>query len=128
GGARLGDRYYLACGMREGFARVVETDVFDFGTRTWSTAAAPAGTRIGPELVPLGGKLYLVGGSGEQGLARTIEEYDPARDAWRVVVEDLPFEPAHVRAFPFRDGLLLFTAHDEQAAVAHVAFVTGLAD
>ena len=62
--------------------------------------------------------------SGEGGLApaRSIEVYDPATNAWSVLVEDAGIEPRHLRAFALRDRLVLFSTHSEDG-LARVVIV-----
>lgn len=114
GGAQLGSRYYMVCGMRQEFQLVDECDVYDFETGTWDTIPAPSKPRISPELVALEGKLYLVGGSSpkepeSRSFERntTIEVYDPAERRWSVLVRSLPVPVEHVRAFAVEGRLLL---------------------
>src|SRR5690606_20856373 len=62
GGATLDGRYYLVGGMAEGFELVEECDVFDLESGTWTEIPPPSRPRLSPELIALGGRLYLVGG------------------------------------------------------------------
>jgi hypothetical protein len=127
GGALLGDRYYLVGGMRESFQLVTGCDVYDFATRRWTTIPAPRRTRISPQLVALGGKLYLAGGvssrdGGEATPDPSIEVFDPKTRRWSVLVEELPIVTNHVRMFPYGDRLLLYSAHSPEDEV-HVLLV-----
>lgn len=127
GGAKLGDRYYLVGGMRENFQPVTGCDVYDFATGTWSSIPAPRRTRISPQLVALGGKLYLAGGSSARDgndLAPdpSIEVFDPKTGRWSVLVEQLPIVTNHMRMFPYGDRLLLYSAHSAEDEV-HVLLV-----
>jgi hypothetical protein len=85
--------------------------------------ACPSQQRLGGELVPLKGKLYLVGGSveganGSRDPSSRIEVYDPATNQWSTLTEKLPLEtPAHLRAFAFHDDLLLYSAQQKTASV-----------
>jgi N-acetylneuraminic acid mutarotase len=121
GGALLDGRYYLVGGMRENFQLVEACDVFEFATKTWTTIAAPQKTRISPELVALGGKLYLASGAtledGDMVPEASIEVYDPATNTWSVLIEKLPIDTTHMRMFAFRDRLLIYTAQNEAAEV-----------
>lgn len=117
-GARLGDRYYLVGGMREGFRTVDACDVYDFGSGTWSTIPAPSRPRLGADLVALEGALYLVGGtSPKPGATRgftsnpTIERFDPHTGEWTVVLEDIGADMKHARALAVDGRLLVVTLH-----------------
>lgn len=127
GGALLGDRYYLVGGMRESFQLVTSCDVYDFAARAWSTIPAPRHVRISPQLVALGGKLYLAGGvsqrdGGELTPDPSIEVFDPRTGRWSVLVEQLPVVTPHMRMLPYGDRLLLYSAHSPEDEV-HVILV-----
>jgi hypothetical protein len=127
GGALLGDRYYLVGGMRENFQLVTSCDVYDFATRRWTTIPAPRHARISPQLVALGGKLYLAGGvssrdGGDASPDPSIEVFDPKTGRWSVLVEELPIVTNHMRMFPYGDRLLLYSAHSPEDEV-HVLLV-----
>jgi N-acetylneuraminic acid mutarotase len=117
-GAVLGDRYYLVGGMREGFGLVDDCYAFEFERRAFTPIACPSAPRLSADLVALGGKLYLVGGSvlSEGGVtpATTIEAFDPATGTWSTVLDELPFDGQHMRALAFGDRLLLVSTHDAE--------------
>lgn len=128
-GALLGDRYYLFGGMAAGFASVQECEALDFATRQWSSVSCPSRVRIGAELVPLHGKLYLIAGrssatsGGELQDDPRVEVYDPASDSWTRVVDALPIEDTHqLRAFAFNNRILLYTAQRNDDQVQLVLF------
>lgn len=128
-GAALDGRYYLVGGMREGFALLDEVDVFDFESKAWSTVAAPARRRLGANLVPLDGKLYLAGGSspidGAKGLESNvcIECYDPKTASWSTILDDVQTEMKHARTFAVDDRLCIFTMHRAGQRRAELVFV-----
>ena len=127
GGALLDGRYYLVGGMAGGFAPVTQCEAYDFNAASWSEIACPRDTRISPQLVALGGKLYLAGGSsagpdGQLAPNASIEVYDPASNTWSTLLERIPIEPRHAIMLPYGDALLLYSAHDEEGRV-HVALV-----
>jgi N-acetylneuraminic acid mutarotase len=127
GGALLGDRYYLVGGMRENFQLVTSCDVYDFATKAWATIPAPRHTRISPQLVALGGKLYLAGGVSNRGgddssPDPSIEVFDPKTGRWSVLIEELPVVTNHMRMLPYGDHLLLYSAHSPDDEV-HVLLV-----
>jgi len=125
-GAAHDGRYYLVGGMREGFDLVDDCAAFDFEQETFSPIACPSHTRLSGMLIPIGDRLYLVGGSrrGDDGMEsdRQIEVYDPATDRWSVALDELPFDTRHMRAFAHGDRLLLVSTHHERAQL-RVSFV-----
>jgi N-acetylneuraminic acid mutarotase len=127
--AAVGGKAYLVGGMRADFEAVDECEAFDFATRTFTSIAAPRRTRISAELVALTDCLYLCGGSsrgegGELAPDRSIERYDPARDAWEVVVAEVPVAMSHERAFALRDRLLLVSSHVDGPPTTRIVIVT----
>ncbi|HUE95126.1 MAG TPA: kelch repeat-containing protein, partial [Longimicrobiaceae bacterium] len=128
GGAILDGRYYLVGGMREKFQVVEECDVFDFTAGTWETIPAPARPRISPELVSLGGRLYLAGGSSPKASGgfepnTSLECYDRGTKQWSVVLDTLPLPTEHVRMLRLRDRLLLYSTHHREARALQIVIV-----
>ena len=126
GGAALDGKYYLVGGMAGGFASIDKCDVFTFESASWSEIPCPK-TRISPQLVAAGNKLYLAGGSsadqrGDLVPNRTLEVFDPQTNSWSTLLDDLPIEARHLTMLPYEDGLLLYSAHDEQGRV-HIALI-----
>ena len=127
GGALLDGKYYLVGGMAGGFESIDKCDVLELASARWSEIPCPK-TRISAQLVAAGDKLYLAGGSsaGEGGALvpnRSLEVFDPKTNLWSTVLEELPIEARHLTMLPYRDGLLLYSAHDEQGRV-HIALIT----
>jgi len=127
GAAELEGRYYLVGGMAGGFSSIAQCDVFEFSSSTWSEIPCPK-SRISPQLVALGGKLYLAGGSsaGEGGALspnRSLEVFDPSTRQWTTVIETLPIEARHLTMLRYGQSLLLYSAHDEEGRVS-IAIVT----
>ncbi|MDB4973368.1 MAG: Kelch repeat-containing protein [Myxococcaceae bacterium] len=125
-GALLDGKYYLVGGMAGGFEVIDQCDVFDFEHSSWSEIPCPK-TRISAQLVALDHKLYLAGGSsaGQGGALtpnRSLEVFDPQTNRWSVALESLPIEPRHLTMLPYENGLLLYSAHDEQGRV-HIALI-----
>jgi N-acetylneuraminic acid mutarotase len=117
-GGLLGDRYYMTGGLADDFESVSSCEVLDLRARTSKPMTCPSSHRLGGQLVPIGDKLYLVGGSavpdggGERVPSTRIEVYDPAMDRWATLSETLPFdEPKQLQAFAYREHLLLYTAN-----------------
>ena len=116
GGEALGERFFMVGGMRDNFQLVSECEVFSFTTRDFAPMACPSETRLTPQLVALGERLVLVGGSVVSGQdatsTRAIEVYDTETNTWAASELTLPFESTHVRAFAYRDRVLVVTTHD----------------
>lgn len=128
GGAAMGEHYYMVGGMKENFQLVQDCTAFDFHSRKFSPMPCPATTRLSPELVAIEGRLFLVGGSvlidGKAVPAQTIEVYDPETRVWSTWVEDVPITGTHMRAFAYRDRLLLYSAHEPDRQVVRLGFVS----
>jgi hypothetical protein len=122
---------YLVGGMRDGFKLVEDCTRFEFATATFAPMACPRHPRVSADLVSVGGRLWLVGGSTVEGggLASdaSVEVYDPATDRWSVAVEALPFETRHMRALEWGERLLLVSTHQERASL-RVAIVDTRSD
>jgi hypothetical protein len=120
GGAQLDGRYYLVGGMAEGFAPVTSCDVFTFETRAFTEIPCPT-PRISPQLVALGGKLYLAGGStpGEHGLVDNpaLEVFDPQTQTWTTLIETLPIPPRNLSMLVLDGRLALYSAHNPEGVV-----------
>ncbi|HKE00959.1 MAG TPA: kelch repeat-containing protein [Planctomycetota bacterium] len=123
GAAVLDGRCYLVGGMREEFEPVVECDVLDLASRTWSTMPPPPRPRVGADLVALGGKLYLAGGStpspgdGEPTPCRALEAFDPKTSSWSTVLDAIPVGARHVRMLVCGSRLLLVGTGGERDAL-----------
>lgn len=128
GGARLGDRYYLVGGMRQGFETVDHCEAFSFDTQQWSEIPSPRRPRISPELVAFDGKLYLASGSsplaeGRFEPNRSLEVFDPGSNEWHTLIDVLPLETRHLRLFALDHCLLLISTHSEEDGVLDVYFL-----
>jgi N-acetylneuraminic acid mutarotase len=124
-GAVLDDTYYIVGGMRENFQSVQSCEAIDLQAKQSRPLTCPAEHRIGAELVALGGKLYLVGGStaaatpgGERKHSPVIEAFDPKSNGWTALPAPVPFDSTEqLRAFAYEDQLLLYTAQRSDASV-----------
>ena len=101
--------------------------LFDFPSKRFAPLPCPRAPRLSAQLVPIDGRLYLVGGSTESasGLAsdRSIEVFDPARGSWHVALSELPFDTRHARALAFGKSILIVSTH-QPGARARIALVT----
>ena len=128
-GASLDGSYYMVGGMREGFSLVEDSVAFEFESREWRTMPAPKRPRLGADLVPIEGNLYLVGGSspieGGEGLESngSVERFNPEAQTWSTVVQDLKMEMKHARAFQVNGRLCVLTLHRNGAGRAEVVYV-----
>ncbi len=125
GGAVMGGKYYIVGGMTKDFEEVDRCDVYDFAKNEWSTIARPSNVRLSPKLIPLNGKLYLVGGSSpvivndETGFARngSVEEFDPSTGKWRTIIKDVGGDLGELQAFAFGSRILLYSVHNHENEV-----------
>ena len=113
---KLNGVYYIVGGMTEDFQLVEDCIKFDFESSSTSPFPCPDKTRLSANLIALGGKLYLVGGSSasEDGLVsdRTIEVFDPLSKTWSSLLDKpLPFGTKHSRSFVYNQKLLLVSTH-----------------
>lgn len=128
-GAGIGEQYYVVGGMGDGFAPVATARVFDFRSMQWSQIPPPSRPRVGGELVPVGGALYLVGGSSPKVEGRglesnpSLERFDVASASWSTVIPDLGMEMKHARAFEVDGRLCVLTLHRDGQARVELAFV-----
>ena len=75
--------------------------VYDPRVGTWLDIADMPGKRAGHGFVPLGGKIYAVGGRG--GGASRVWAYDPGEDDWKAVGDEMP-APSVAAAYVPVDG------------------------
>lgn len=115
-GALFEDRYYLTGGLKDDFNSVTTCEAIDLKALKGTSIACPSEHRLGGELVAIKGRLFLVGGStaganGDRAPTAKVEVYEPATDSWSTLQAPLPLDSTgHLRAFAFRDQLLLYTA------------------
>jgi Kelch motif protein len=115
-GAVLDDTYYLVGGLRENFQSVQSCEAIELQAKRSRPLPCPAEHRLGAELVALGGKLYLVGGStaaadGNRQHSKLIEAFDPKSNTWAPLPAPVPFDTTEqLRAFAYKDQLLLYSA------------------
>ena len=121
GGAVLGDKYYIVGGMTKDFEELDRCDVYDFKTNEWSTIPNAGDARLSPKLIPLNGKLYLVGGSSPtlEGFKRnsSVEVFDPATGKWSVVIADLGENLGELQAFAYGNRILLYSVHNNDGEI-----------
>jgi len=128
GSELLDGRCYLVGGLSAGFAQVEVCDVLDLESQSWSTIPSPRRARVSPELVALGGRLYLAGGAsadarGELRPDRSIEVFDPRTQTWSMCVEELPLDPTHARLFAWHARLLLVSTQVAEADALELVWI-----
>ena len=120
-GAQLDGKYYFIGGMKAGFELVSDCISYEFAQKKFETIPCPA-PRLSGDLVPAGGKLYLIGGSVRlaDGIqeSRSVEVFDPKTQIWSKVDFEFPESTRHLRAIPYRNQILLFTANYEEAKMS----------
>jgi N-acetylneuraminic acid mutarotase len=115
-GALLGGTYYVVGGIGDKFQPVTGCEAVKLGAKQTRPFPCPTQHRLSAELVALGGKLYLVGGSvanaeGKFQPSAAIEVFDPGSQAWVVLPGAVPLDtPELMRAFAYQGQLLLFSA------------------
>jgi N-acetylneuraminic acid mutarotase len=123
-GAVLDGTYYMVGGLRDNFQGVEACETIELEAKRSEPFACPSQHRLGAELVAIGGKLYLVGGSvatgeGQQRKPTTLlESFDPTTGAWSALPAQMPLDSAEqLRAFNYNDQLLLYSAQRSDATV-----------
>lgn len=122
-GAVLDGTYYIVGGLRENFQSVEACEAIDLEGKQTKPFSCPNENRLGAEMVAIGGKLYLVGGSvaasdKERKHTTLIESYDPAAGTWSALPAPVPLDTTEqLRAFNYKDQLLLFSAQRADASV-----------
>jgi N-acetylneuraminic acid mutarotase len=122
-GALAGETYYVFGGMREGFAPVESCEAIELGAGRSRPLPCPTDNRLGAELVALGGKLYLLGGTvavsrTERQPSTSIEVFDPESESWASLPSPLPLDSGdQLRAFAFGEQLLVYSAQREDMSV-----------
>ena len=121
-GALSEGKYYLVGGMRENFQMVQSCEVVDLDAKTTASLPCPPEHRLGAEMVALGGKLYLAGGSvdkaGTRESTKRLEAFDPKSQSWTALTASVPLDTAEqMRAFAYQDQLVLFSSHQSNAKV-----------
>lgn len=86
GTAVIGERLYVIGGFTTGFLSlwnpVDSAYRYDPATDTWEELAPMPTARGALGVATVGGKLYAVGGIGEQGNSDAVEAYDPSTNTW----------------------------------------------
>jgi hypothetical protein len=123
-GAVLDGTYYIVGGLRENFQTVEACEAIDLDAKQSRVLECPSAHRLGAEMVAIGGKLYLVGGSVASGEGQqrkptnVIESFDPKTNSWTSLPSPVPLDTAEqVRAFNYQDQLLLYSAQRNDATV-----------
>jgi Kelch motif protein len=123
-GALVQGVYYLVGGLRENFQMVQSCEAIDLDAHQHRPITCPSEHRLGAEMVAIGGKLYLVGGSvaagagGDRQPTPRVDVYDPAGDRWSSLPVPMPLDSAdQLRAFNYGDQLLLYSAQRSDSSV-----------
>jgi N-acetylneuraminic acid mutarotase len=119
GGALLGGEYFIVGGMKDNFQLVEDCLRFSFKTKKFASLPCPAKPRLSSKLLALGGKLYAVAGSrrgddGKMSPDRSVEVFDPATNAWTVLVDDVGFDTHHAHAVAYGDRILVVSTHNDR--------------
>lgn len=100
--ASLGSKFFLVAGLqaaqRDGKIENYPTttvECFDIATRQWTTCASLPEQRVKPGLVVVNGRLFVLSGRIDEVDANTIFAYDPKRDTWIQISNELPFASRH---------------------------------
>lgn len=113
GAAQLNDQLFMVGGVDEQQRPVTQCDALAFARAEWSTFPCPQ-PRVAPQLVALGGQLYLAGGAALQGsppvLHDSIERYDPVQGSWSTLLEHAPITSPELRMRTYHHALLLFAS------------------
>lgn len=110
-----GDELFVVGGMGDGFAALESCHALDLASGRWrAIATPPLGCRFGAALIPVGDRLFLVGGTlaDRRGRARDIEVYDPAQDTWAVLEARIPFAQSRLLATTYEGQLLVASAQE----------------
>jgi N-acetylneuraminic acid mutarotase len=127
-GAMLGSKYYMVGGLNDDVKLVDNVDVYDFDTKTWSTAPSPSRPRLFADLASLDGKLYLAGGfirpeGGHFEPVHSIECFEPATSKWSTVLENSPIGETSIAMLPIQGRLLLYAPAKNKSREARFAIV-----
>jgi hypothetical protein len=112
GCAVLDGRAYVVGGMTDSFRSVADCESLDLGARRRELFPAPRRPRISPELLAVGGRLFLCGGLSDRGEGlrpdASVEVFDPVERRWSVATENAPLTGPHVGVTAFDARRLLY--------------------
>lgn len=121
--ASHGADLFVFGGMGDGFAGIEPSRALDTGTGEWrEVSSPPLGVRFGASLIPIDGKLLLVGGTlaGGAGRARAVEVYDPEADRWSILEAEIPFAQSRILATTYQGQLLVASAQETEGRLRFV--------
>jgi N-acetylneuraminic acid mutarotase len=78
----VGDKVYVIGGFNSGSTRLDAVRILDIPTETWSSGAPMSEPRSQHAATYLDGKIYVMGGSTNDGQSNLVEIYDIATDSW----------------------------------------------
>lgn len=126
GGARLKDHYYMVGGLTAENGIADDVDVFDFATRAWTQAPAPATPRVFPQLVTSGKQLFLYGGftntDGHFAPVTSLEVYDSESTSWRTVADEIAGVGPSMTMLEMNGRLLFYGIDGESKQANFVLF------
>lgn len=88
GGAFIGNLFYVAGvqsrpGLGDPYVHLNTLEAYDRNTNSWTTLAPMPTARSYPQVVAIGGKLYVIGGTVAAGVVTdVVEVYDPTTNTW----------------------------------------------
>jgi hypothetical protein len=122
-GASIEGTYFVVGGLSDNFQPVASCESLDLEAKRSQPLPCPSENRLGAEMVAIGAKLYLIGGSvatagGQRETTSAIDRFDPATAQWTRLPSPQPLDTAEqVRAFNFKDQILLYSAQRSDATV-----------
>jgi N-acetylneuraminic acid mutarotase len=107
-GAAINGRIHIVggrIGHGLGYAKTAVHEVFDPGTRTWTTAAPMPGARSGMNSAMARGCFHVWGGESQEGMSPDHDYYDPRTNQWTSLL-DMPIPVHGVNGSAFVNGLI----------------------
>ena len=113
--AALGGRLYVHGGYRDDASLTGETDAlqsYDPASGTWTTLAPSGSPRAAHVLVPVGGRLYAIGGAFRGKALTMVQIYDTATGAWSSA-PGMKVPREHIAAAAVGKKILVLGGRDE---------------
>lgn len=126
GGGIIDGKYHIVGGLTADTGIANNVDVFDFETRSWSTAASPAVARVFPSVAVSDDSLYLFGGFGQSeghfAPATSLEKFDAKSGSWTTVADEIPGVNQSMTMFSLSGRLLFFGINEDGNAAEFVLY------